>query len=206
MIVLLTILVGSALLIGYSLVEMRLNQMACAACGYSTSADMTGQICPRCEAPASPPDPQWGSSRRLLHPRASANRTVDRWPSLALIYLPLLLIAVAGTVLILEHRQADTERAIRIVRESNSRKENFTIQQYLYSTVFHRQRLGENIEIEGWRATPSLANSLPDDSASIVVEFSYRDNLGRHDAHWRANLMGDRATPLDDAARDLSWH
>lgn len=128
-------------------------------------------------------------------------RLLDNWPKLVFILLPLCIATVDAAVLIHERRQPDTEKAIRLVRESNSRKENFTIQQYLYSTVFHRQRLGQRVEIDGWRAHTS-----PAPAHSITVEFSYRDSLGPYVATWEADLQEGRVTPLNDAARDLSWH
>src|SRR2546423_9244797 len=130
----------------------------------------------------------------------SMRRLLDRWPKIAFVYLPLLLIIVAATVLVREQLQPDTEKAIRVVRESNSRKENFTVQQYLYSTVFYRQRQGEALEIEGWRA--AAANS----SEPIHVEFSYTDAAGRHEAAWSADLKAGSVMPTNDTARDLSWH
>ena len=128
-------------------------------------------------------------------------RLLDRWPRIAFIYLPLLIIAVAATVLVREQLQPDTEKAIRLVRESSSRKENFTVQQYLYSTVFYRKRQGEAVQIDGWRAT---ASSEP--ASAIVVQFSYSDGGGAHVATWSADVKAGQATPLDDAARELSWH
>jgi hypothetical protein len=99
-----------------------------------------------------------------------------------------------------EHLQPDTEKAIRLVRESNSRKENFTVQQYLYSTVYYLKGQGEAIEIDGWRATASDLNSL------ITVEFSYTDKSGHHVALWEARIEEGKVTPINDSARDLSWH
>src|SRR2546423_15363082 len=128
-------------------------------------------------------------------------RLLDHWPRIAFIYLPLLIIAVAATALVREQLQPDTEKAIRLVRESSSRKENFTVQQYLYSTVFYRQRQGEAVQIDGWRAT---ASSEP--ASAIVVQFSYSDGGGAHVATWAADVNAGQATPLDDAARELSWH
>ncbi len=128
-------------------------------------------------------------------------RWLDRWPKIAFVYLPLLIILAAAAALVREHLQPDTEKAIRVVRESNSRKENFTVQQYLYSTVFYRQRQGEAVEIEGWHAAPAT-----DPASRIVVQFSYRDAGGQHVATWAADIKAGLVTPLDDAARELSWH
>src|ERR1043165_6900930 len=128
-------------------------------------------------------------------------RLLDHWPRIAFIYLPLLIIVVAATVMVREQLQPDTEKAIRLVRESNSRKENFTVQQYLYSTVFYRQRQGEAIQIVGWHASPS-----DDPAQPLIVEFRYSDGSGQHVAAWQADLKGGQTTPLNDMARDLSWH
>jgi hypothetical protein len=125
---------------------------------------------------------------------------IDHWPRLAFVYLPLLIVAVASTLLLREQLQPATDKAIRLVRESNSRKENFTVQQYLYSTVFYRKRQGEPVEIEGWRAT------VPPDANEAIVEFSYSDAGGRHVATWQADVKTGQTTPLDGAARELSWH
>src|SRR5256714_15547756 len=119
-------------------------------------------------------------------------RLLDHWPRIAFIYLPLLIIAVAATVLVREQLQPDTEKAIRLVRESNSRKENFTVQQYLYSTVYYRQRQGEPVQIEGWRADTS-----PDPASAITVEFSYSDSSGHNVATWEANVKAGQTTPLN---------
>jgi hypothetical protein len=125
----------------------------------------------------------------------------NNWPRIALLYLPLLIIAVDAAVLISEHLRPENEQAIRLVRESNSRKENFTVQQYLYSTVYNRKGKGNLIEIEGWRAGETSDPDLP-----LTVEFSYTDAGGRHTALWGANLKEGKVTPQNEEARDLSWH
>src|SRR5205085_10568079 len=128
-------------------------------------------------------------------------RFLDDWPKIAFVYLPLLLTLGAGVEIAREQLQPDTVKAIRQVRESNSRKENFTVQQYLYSTVYYRQRQGEAIQIDGWQA-----NTI-DDSARIVrVRFRYSDGNGTHIATWQADMLSGETTSVDDAARALSWH
>jgi hypothetical protein len=134
-------------------------------------------------------------------PMIIMRRFLDNWPKIAFIYLPLLIVVSAATVRVCEQHQPDTNKAIRLVRESNSRKENFTVQQYLYSTVFYRQRQGEPVQIDGWRA-----NISPDPAGAIIVQFSYSDSSGPHVATWEASVKAGQATPLNDAARDLSWH
>jgi protocatechuate 3,4-dioxygenase beta subunit len=123
------------------------------------------------------------------------------WPRLVFIFVPLLIVVVDAAVLLGEHLQPDTEKAIRLVRESNSRKENFTLQQYLYTTVYHRKANGEPITIEGWRATVTGEQGSP-----ITVEFSYADSAGRYVAIWEANLRKGSVNPKSQAALDLSWH
>jgi hypothetical protein len=124
-------------------------------------------------------------------------RILDNWPKLAFICIPICIITVNAAVLVSEHLQSDTQKAIRLVRESSSRKENFTVQQYLYSTVYYLKGQGEAIEIDGWRAIAS---------SPITVEFSYSDKSGHHVASWEARIEEGKVTPLNDAARDLSWH
>lgn len=123
------------------------------------------------------------------------------WPRLVFIGVPLLIVMVDAVVLVGERLEPDTEKAIRLVKESNSRKENFTLQQYLYMTVYHQQTNGEPVTIEGWRATLS---GQPD--APITVEFSYADSTGRHVAMWEANLRDGTVAPKNEAALALSWH
>ncbi|SRR6266404_4413224 len=123
------------------------------------------------------------------------------WPRLVFIFVPLLIVIVDAVVLVGERVQPDTEKAVRLVKESNSRKENFTLQQYLYLTVYHRKRSGEPITIEGWRATASAEPGTP-----ITVEFSYADSSGNRVAVWEANLKVGTVTAKNEAALDLSWH
>ena len=125
----------------------------------------------------------------------------NNWPKLALIYLPLLIIAVDAAVLINDYHQPETQKAIRLVRESTSRKENFTVQQYLYSTIYNRKSKDDSVEIEGWQAKQSSNPDTP-----IIVEFSYTDASGRHTALWGANLKDGKVTPQNEDASDLSWH
>ena len=123
------------------------------------------------------------------------------WPKLVFIFVPLVIVAVDAVVLVGERLQPDTEKAIRLVKESNSRKENFTVQQYLYTTVYHRKRNGEAISIEGWRATLPEGHGAP-----ISVEFSYEHSTGRYVAIWEANLKDGSVTAKNEGALDLSWH
>lgn len=127
-------------------------------------------------------------------------RSPINWPKLVFILLPVLIVAVDTFILVRERRQAQTEKAIRLVKESNSRKENFTVQQYLYSTVYYRRDQGEEISIGGWRALP------PHPDEPIAVEFSYADSTGNHIAIWEASLKDGTVGAKNEAALDLSWH
>lgn len=128
-------------------------------------------------------------------------RLPGNWPKLVFIVVPVLIVTVDAVVLLRERLQSQSERAIRFVKESNSRKENFTVQQYLYTTVYYRRDHGEAISIRGWSAT---SPSEPD--APILVEFRYSDSDGEHVAAWEADLRNRRVSPRNEAALDVSWH
>ena len=128
-------------------------------------------------------------------------RVFRNWSKLVLIILPLGILAVDAAALFAEWRQPASQKAIQLVRESKSRKENFTVQQYLYATVYHRQNNGEAITIEGWQAEPYVAS--PDNQFSIA--FRYTDAYGHHLAIWEANLQAKKVTPRNQEASDLSW-
>ena len=128
-------------------------------------------------------------------------RVFRNWPKLALIVLPLVILTIDAAALFAEWRQPASQKAIRLVRESKSRKENFTVQQYLYATVYHRQKNGEALNIEGWQAAPDAASS--DNQFSIA--FTYTDASGQHTAFWQANLKEKKVTPQNHEASDLSW-
>jgi hypothetical protein len=126
---------------------------------------------------------------------------LKNWPKLAFIFVPLFILTLDAAVLFSERLEPDTQKAIRRVRESKSRKENFTVQQYLYTTVYHRQGEGEPITIDGWRAEPS--SDAPD---TISVEFAYTDAGGRRIALWEVPMNGGKVVPRNEIAGELSWH
>jgi len=195
----LAIVLCTAVLVAYSRLERRINQRACPECGFKVSRDAPGGDCPRC-APVvdselqEPEQDDPFSSQRLFH------GVFRNWPRLVFALGPVVIIIVAGGLLMAEHFQSDADKAIRLVRESNSRKENFTVQQYLYATVYHRRDQGEPITIEGWRAE-SLEPGAP-----IKVEFSYSDAEVKRVAVWEASLQEGRVTPRNEIASDISWH
>ena len=123
------------------------------------------------------------------------------WPRLVFILLPLSIIAVDGAVLTSEWLESDAEKAIRIVKESPSRKEGFSVQQYLYTTIYHRRTQGDRVEIEGWRG-----EHAPAAQSTVTVEFSYSDTIGRHTAAWSVDIQTKKAIPQNETASSLSWH
>lgn len=127
-------------------------------------------------------------------------RIPGNWPKLVFLYLPLFIIAVDAAVLVYEHRKPDADKAVRLVRESISRKQGFTVQQLLYATVYHRKKNGEAITIEGWHVEPAK-----DVRSNFVVQFSFADAAGRHTGVWSVNLEKGSVAPQNEMATDLSW-
>lgn len=131
-------------------------------------------------------------------------RLLNHWTRWVLIVLPLVIVVIVAAVLVTEWRQSDAEKAVRLVRESKSRKENFTVQQYLYATVYYRrdkgEESGERIIIDGWRVEPVAASS------DYLVSFTYTDATGQHVALWQANLRDRRIVSKNPEAEELSWH
>ena len=127
-------------------------------------------------------------------------RLLSNWLKLVFIFVPLCIIAVDAAVLVRERQQLEPEKAIMVVRESVSRKESFTVQQYLYATVYHRKAAGEKVSIEGWQA-----ERASDDGDYFLVTFRFTDADGIHVATWRAGLGKGTVSPENQLARDLSW-
>jgi hypothetical protein len=126
-------------------------------------------------------------------------RLIDNWPKLLLLVVPSAVVILTGSLLLYEHFQSDTEKATRLVKESGSRKERFTVQQYLYSTIYNRKDEGEQITISGWTAAPSSEGEMR-------VLFTWSDSEGEHVAEWSANLDRSTVAPRNETARYLSWH
>ena len=123
------------------------------------------------------------------------------WPKLVFILVPLTIITVDAAVMISEELEPETAKATRLVQESRSRKENFTVQQYLYTTVYYRKEKGEAIEIHGWRAEQA---SMP--GGGVTVTFSYSDSQGPHVATWQADFKTRKVIPQDETASNGSWY
>ncbi len=124
----------------------------------------------------------------------------SNWAKLVFVILPLCIIAIDAAILFAEWRQPDWQKALRLVRESKSRKENFTVQQYLYATIYHRKDKGEEVTIEGWRAEPIAASVN-----KFSIAFTYTDANGQHTALWEADAKEKKVMPQNQEASDLSW-
>jgi hypothetical protein len=122
------------------------------------------------------------------------------WPKLVFILVPIVIVTVDAVVIVRERLRPDAQKAVRLVKESNSRKENFTVQQYLYVTLYHRRDNGDAVTIGGWRA------ESPEPGARFIVDFAYTDSNGDHVATWEAELKDGTVIPKNEAALDLSWH
>ena len=123
------------------------------------------------------------------------------WPKLVFIFVPIVIVTVDAVVIVRERLRPGAQKAIRLVKESNSRKENFTVQQYLYVTLYHRRDNGEAVTIGGWRAVSS-----PEPGAPFIVDFTYADSSGNHVATWEADLKDGSVVPKNEPALELSWH
>ena len=128
-------------------------------------------------------------------------KILRNWPNLVFIFLPLTIITVDAAVMISEGLDDETAKATRLVKESRSRKENFTVQQYLYTTVYYHKDKGEAIDIDGWRAEQPSGPGT-----AVTVVFSYRDSHGQHVATWEADLNTRKVIPQDETASNLSWY
>jgi hypothetical protein len=117
-----------------------------------------------------------------------------------LIAIPVLVMTMDAAVLIYRGHRPGTDKAISLVQTSSSRIENFTVQQYLYATLFERRTRGDDIVIEGWRAWQEAGNT-----SSATVEFDFRSNGLLHNAVWGVNLSAETVTATTEDARKLSW-
>lgn len=167
----------------YIKIEKRFGQRRCSACGFGVSIASPDRDCPHCGGRID---------------RGNAGRG---WPKWALIMIPLLIVIVDSAVLLHEGAQTEGEKAIRLVKESRSRKENSTVQQYLYTTVYHRRDKGEDVKIEGWQfRTPGNGGG------PLTVEFSYVENGKVRVAVWEVDLARKKTTPKNEVAGEISWN
>jgi len=174
-----TVIAVGLVLVAYAVLEVRVNQRVCSACGFKVSKDYAGE-CPRCDLTIKPQKRRWLRS--------------------AILALGALVVA-GGAAILIDWPRTETDKAVRMVRESSSRIENFTIQQYLYTTVYKRKDDGEAIEIDGWRAEQPGGPH-----AAVTVEFNFSDVSGTHTAVWEVDTGLGRVEPKNQTARDMSWN
>jgi hypothetical protein len=177
-----TIVVVGALLFAYAILEKRISQRACPSCGFRVSKDAPAG-CPSCRSESS-----------------VKSTTARRWPRLAFVALvAICLILAEAAVVFLERPRTEADKAIRLVQESSSRIENFTIQQYLYTTVYKQKDDGAPVTIGGWRA------EQPDGpNTAVRVEFSFTERGVLEAAVWE--VASGHVKPENQAARDWSWN
>ena len=179
-----SIVVVGAFLIAYVIIEKRISQRTCASCGFRVSRDAP-EGCPNCG-----------------NERPANSTTVRRWPRFGFIALiAVCIVAAEAAVVLIERGQSETDKAIRLVQESSSRIENFTIQQYLYTTVYKRKDDGEPVTILGWRAEQPDGPHIP-----VRVEFSFSEGDVTRVAVWDVDPGSGRVTPANESARDWSWN
>jgi hypothetical protein len=185
------IVAGALLLFLYAIWETRINQRPCPRCGRRVSRENPILLCSECgrqDANGERPRP------------ASGLRAA--WPRVVLVAIPLGLIVVDAFVIMGERTQPDTELAIRLVKESASKKENFTVQQYLYTTLYHRRDKGEDVGVTGWDASEVAGG----ERRSVEVRFRFSEAGEPRVATWEVDLTDRKIKSRDDSAKELSWN
>jgi len=119
---------------------------------------------------------------------------------IAIIGPALLLVAVDATLVIYRRTRPDALKAIWVVKGSSSPIENFTVEQYIDSTLYESQDKSSKIEIMGWRAEHRTGVEQ-----SFRVEFGYTKDGVDHTAEWDVDLSAGKAVPANQDGRDLSW-
>jgi hypothetical protein len=185
-----TIVSGLATLFAYSLIERRINQRACPKCGLRVSIDSPDEGCPRCEITA---NQKTAAEISELNPRFN-------WGKFTLIFLPLSIAILDVAVVRHERLQPETQKAIRLVKESASRKENFTIQHYIYSIIYYQRSRDNDLTVEGWKADQPGGPGTP-----VNVEFDYTLGGVRHALIWEVDLASQKAKSKNQEADYVSW-
>lgn len=204
-----TIIVGGSVLFSYSLIERRLNQRICAKCGYRASKDNSSESCPGCLKLAV--DGRSRQSDSSVHTAASTALRLRQsdvstsakgsrltWASVVLVLVPLLIACIDVASLLRRHVEPPTKRAIWAVKDSSSRIESFSVQQYLYSTLYQGNESGAKLQVVGWSANAR-------DQRVTEVEFAYSEGAASHTARWSVDGATGRVQPENDDARNLSW-
>jgi hypothetical protein len=131
-------------------------------------------------------------------PGTANQKLTKNWAKVVLLFLPLSIAALDLAAIVSEHLQPETEKAIRLVKESASRKENFTVEHYLYS-ILQGDR-GDDFKVEGWRANRQGGPETP-----ITVEFDYTKGGVRHALLWEVDLKAQKVKPITQEADYISW-
>jgi hypothetical protein len=187
--ILITIAGGGSVLLAYALIERRINQRACPHCGFRVAVETLDEQCPKCDG--------WCAPKPT---RVSGRFDNARLAQITLIGLPLLVMTTDAAVLVHHGGRPATDKAISLVQTSSSRIENFTVQQYLYATLFESKRRGVQVTIEGWRAWQDHG-----DEHSAKVEFDFKREGKPHAALWDVDISTDKVTARTEDARNLSW-
>ncbi len=127
-------------------------------------------------------------------------KILNNWPKLVFLLLCVCIIVVDGAVIVKERRASETEKAIRLVRESKSRKENFTVQQFLYTTVYYRRSREQGVTVVGWQAEKPAG-----ETHEVIVRFCFTEPEGSQTAEWSVDVSRKIITPRNQAAHELSW-
>ncbi|HYM00931.1 MAG TPA: hypothetical protein VEZ90_18380 [Blastocatellia bacterium] len=219
-----TIVIGGSVLFSYSVIERRVNLRSCCACCHRGSADTFERECPRCGYAVSGRKvaadtqestgidverrPHAGAADQAENIKSSrsapgVNRPrgfVGKLSGAVLILVPVLVAAFDAAVIVRRRVEPTTQKAIRIVKESSSPIESFSIEQYLNSTLYYRKDRGSSIQIQGWTAleTPGAADE-------VAVEFAYLEGATRHLADWTVDVRSNRVSSDNAEAAALSW-
>jgi hypothetical protein len=224
-----TIVVGGSLLFAYSALERRLNQRRCSKCGFRGAADAFDGECPHCREivvrgegadrrrqeniRAAHRDPDAISAGQEAKPEFVPTATPPKYRvsndlskragglSAAVLTLVPIFIAVTDAAIVLGRRvEPATEKAIRIVKESSSPIESFSIEQYLNGTLYYRGQRDSNVRIQGW-----TAHTIPEVVGKVSVEFGYSEGATTHLAHWTVNVPTRKVNADNADAAALSW-
>ena len=123
-----------------------------------------------------------------------------RWALAVLILIPFLIAAADTAILVGRRVEPVPEKAIRLVKESSSPIESFSIQQYLNGTLYHRRDRGAKIQIRGWTAVQDSKSK-----SQTEVEFAYSEDGTDHVARWIVDVPAHTVTPANQEAAALSW-
>lgn len=132
--------------------------------------------------------------------RGDPRRFIGEWPAPILILVPLLIGVADSAILLGRRAEPVPDKAIRLVKESSSPIESFSIQQYLNGTLYYRKERDSSIRIQGW-----TAHATPEVAGRVSVEFGYSEGAAIHLAHWNVDVATRKVSPDNADAASLSW-